>query len=143
VRVLAVVNLFGTIVPARSTANDLYGIRCQAVAEVVGDGDLLVLDHPNIGLGYAARFTPEADAIPAFPFDYDASEDDERDAGPAVLESVLQTLAAGGSVAIDADLVERPTGRAARTGSALADSLGGTSRRLEVPGAADWYVGDP
>jgi hypothetical protein len=137
---VAVANLLGTIVPARSVANDLYAVRYQVVADVLDDGDLLVIDHPNIGLGYAARFAPEAEAIPAFPFDYDASEDAERDTGPAVTEAVLLTLGAGGTVAIDADLVERPTGRAAPTGDALADALRGTWRRLPVPGAADWYL---
>ena len=140
---VAIANLLGTIAPARDSANDLYAIRYRAIAAEVEDGDLLVIDHPNIGLGYAARFAPDAEAMAAFPFDYDASEDAERDTGPAVLEAVLRTLAAGGTVAIDADLVQRPTGRAAPTGDAISESLGGTWRRLPVPGASDWYLVDP
>jgi hypothetical protein len=141
---IALVNLVGTMLPASEAANDLYALRFRAVGEVVSLGDLVVVDHPHLGLGYAERYT-EAETVMVTTFSYLVSTDEELTESPRELAARLErALDDGHRVAIDANLVDRPSDRRAeRAGYLFAELYGDRWRLIEVREAAGWYVIDP
>jgi hypothetical protein len=136
-------NLFGTILPATDAGNDVYAVRYRALDEVVDAGDLVVVDHPHLGLGYTQRYT---DARARAVYDYrilvstappvDISSED-------LLADLDAELDAGRTIAIDGLLIQRPTPRAERAGAALRERYAERWRALGVPGAVGWYLVTP
>lgn len=54
---LFIVNLFGSILPAGDRSNDFYAHQYTLLATYVQEGDLILVDHPHISVGYASRYT--------------------------------------------------------------------------------------
>jgi hypothetical protein len=138
------VNLVGTILPATAAHNDIYAVRYEALAELVDADDLVVVDHPHLGVGYTGRFTA-AEAVVVSEYTWVVGADDPA-APPLgdVVDRLERSLAAGNRVAIDAHLLLQPTGQAAaRAGRELAARYADRWRYVEVPGALGWCVVDP
>ncbi|HEX8803718.1 MAG TPA: hypothetical protein VF743_05980, partial [Acidimicrobiales bacterium] len=142
---VGVVNLAGSIVPATDPGNDVYAVRYGALAPLVGPGDLVVVDRPHLGVGYATRLT-DATPVPATTFS--TSVDPDRPA-PAdlpddVLARVDRALADGHRVAVDPELVTRPSNpEAARTGRELRVAHGDRWRAVRADNGVRWLVIDP
>jgi hypothetical protein len=136
-------NLLGSIVPATDAANDVYALRYATLGRQLDAGAVVLVDHPHLGLGYAERFT-EAEPVPAFEYRYVVTQDEPRDPPPRELIARLDTALAGGHpIAIDADLVDKPTDRTEALRAELVGHFGPRWRSLPVPGAAGWFVVDP
>lgn len=136
-------NLFGTIHPATDADNDVYAVRYRALGDVLQPADVIVVDRPHLGLGYAERYT-DARARAVYDYRIRVSPEPPNDISPEELVDDLDhELGAGHTVAIDAVLVVRPTSRATRAGAALRERYADSWRVLDVAGAADWYLVEP
>jgi hypothetical protein len=141
---VAFVNLAGSILPATDAGNDVYALRYEAVGEVVGAGDLVVVDHPHLGMGYTEQYT-EAEPVTVSNYTHVVSTDEQLPESPGELAARFdRALDRGHRVAIDADLVDRPSDRTAdRAGSVLAERYAGRWRYIDVRQAVGWYLVDP
>jgi len=142
---IGVANLVGTILPATDESNDVYAVRYRAVADVAGEGDVVVVDPPHLGLGYAERYT---DARPVAAVDYDpvVSVEEGSSVPPDELADRLEReIDAGHVVVVDVHLLDSPsTPEAERLGRVLARRFGERWYLLDVPGPAPgWYVVEP
>jgi len=140
---IGIANLAGTMLPATDPGNDVYALRYATLGEAVGEGDVVVVDHPHMGLGYTARFT-DAEAVPVSEFEYFVDVREPRAPTIGEIDAIVdRTLRTGGRVAIDADLIDEPSsGAAGGVGDHLADRYGDRWRELDVPGARGWYLVD-
>lgn len=141
---IATANGVGTIVPATDPANDPYALRYIALGEHVTTGDLVVVDHPHLGLGYTARHT-DAAAIPATGFTTSVRLDPDDVPAPADIVDRAQRVVAGGHrVAVDAHLVAGASNERARlVGAALTERFGQQWRPVPLPDLRGWYIIDP
>ena len=140
---VAVANAVGTVLPATDARNDVYAARYTALSDVVTAGDLVLVDHPHLGVGYTARHT-DAEAVVVT--DYVATVALERPPMPSaaqVAAQVERAVAGGHRVVVDAHLVIDPSNEAARlVGAELLVRFGGVWRELHVTGSRGWYVID-
>jgi hypothetical protein len=141
---IAVANGVGTILPATDAGNDVYAARYAALGDEVTAGDLVLVDHPHLGVGYTALHT---DAEPVVVTDYVATVPLDRPPPPSpaqVAEQVEHAITRGHTVAVDAALVMEPsTDAARRVGVELTWRYGAEWRELHVPGSRGWYLVDP
>lgn len=138
-------NLVGTVLPATSAANDIYAVRYRALGEAVGRGDVVVVDRPHLGVGYAVRYT-EATPLAADSFSYIVSLEHTRaPEADELADRAARALRDGHRVAVDADLVDAPSDpTAAHAGTVFAARFGSRWHLVDVPGApAGWYLVDP
>jgi hypothetical protein len=134
----------GVIVPATDDGNDIYARRYTVLDAEVGEGDLILVDHPHLGLAYGARLT---DARTESVIGFETSITDERAPYPEpgeIAERVVRTVASGGRVAIDEQLIVDPSnGRAASIGRSLDAMLSTEWHHVAVADAIGWYIIDP
>jgi hypothetical protein len=135
----------GTILPASDEGNDVYARRYTVLHAEVSEGDLILVDHPHLGLAYADRHT-DARAVPVVSFELSVTMG-ERPPHPEpedIADQVVRTLMAGDRVAVDEQLIRDPSnGRAASIGRSLEALLSPQWRHVEVADAMGWYIVDP
>lgn len=135
----------GVIVPASDEGNDLYARRYEALGAEVGDGDLILVDHPHLGLAYADRLTDaRAEPVVRFTLSVTSGERPPHPEPEEVADQVTSTLMAGNRVAIDEQLIRDPSNsRAESVGRRLDATLSPEWRHVAVADALGWYIIDP
>jgi hypothetical protein len=140
---VAAVSLIGTILPATDSQNDVYALRYSELADLVDEGDLVIVENPHLGVPYTNRHT-DADAlsIPRYASSIEVEEVDEP--SPTELVGTMdETLADGATVVVDALLLTRPDNDRSRAlGVEIEAHYGDRLRPVEVPGAAGWLLID-
>jgi hypothetical protein len=143
---VGLVNLVGTVLPATRSGNDVYAVRYRVLGREVDAGDLVVVDRPHLGFGYTRRYT-QARPVDDTGYSYFVPVEDGMPSPPEELaDQAAGALGRGHRVAIDAELVERPSGFwAAHTGQVLADRFGDRWRVVQVAGGelSGWYLLEP
>ena len=104
--------MFGDILPATDAANDVYAYRYGLLAEHVGRGDLVVVDHPHLGLGYTQRLTDAEPISIAGPFEEHETADQYA---LVVVRRLSRALDDGHRILIESSLVEYPVESATGT----------------------------
>ena len=140
---VAAVNLFGTILPATDRQNDVYALRYSALAQLVDEGDLVIVEYPHLGVPYTDRLTDAAAlSIPRYASSIELEEVDEP--SPAdLIDTMDEALADGSTVVVDAVLVVRPDNEHSRAlGVEIEEHYGDRLRPVDVPGAEGWLVID-
>lgn len=99
------VNLVGTIVPAASETNDLHAQRFGGLATVVGEGDVVVVGRPHIGVGYTLHKTAATPVSIVAPFEEEMPPPAEVVADDLVAQ-IDAALASGHYVAFMPEAVE-------------------------------------
>jgi hypothetical protein len=141
---VGIANFAGTVLPATDASNDVYAQRYGSLSSILAAGDLVVVDQPHLGLGYADRYT-DADGVAVTNYTYVVSAREERNPSPGdIADTIERTLASGHLVAIDAELIDDPSdGTAERAGDVFADRFGDRWGHVGVPDASGWYVISP
>ena len=138
---LFTVNLFGVILPATDAANDVYAYRYGLLAEYVGRGDLVVVDHPHLGLGYTQRLTDAEPISIAGPFEEHQTADQYA---LVVVRRLSRALDDGHRVLIESSLVEYPVESATGTIiAALRAAFGSPWHRVSLAPDVAYFAIDP
>lgn len=140
---LFIVNLFGVILPATNTANDVYAQRYELLAGQIAEGDLVLVDHPHVGIGYARRLTNAEPISLLSPFQTDDPPSVEQ-AGATLIRRVENALQDGHKVFIEPSLMTLDDGMDdGKVAQQLNTHFGSRWVELRLSADFEYYVLEP